>query len=432
MSNKKRRKLRPESLIIIAILSALIILGVVLLTTNFAFVGKKSIHADAKTYKTRHCLVFYPDSNESYKYAKNLCKGVKDDSIHDYSLIPYGDYYQVSYGGDNRYFTDRNFNAIAVSEVSDQGKKIIFDYIRYTYKKDYPDKYYNADFISSLTLDSIDFTNVTYSIDNESLVVNIPQHEMDVRVPLKYMQQEINMNFGFENQTYVKPTYLDTDEKHPIICITFDDGPHFWYEPGDTSTEKIVNLLYKYDATGTFYCVGTNLENRETWTDYQAYNFLKNSISQGNEYGSHTQTHLYTLTNLSTADQIKTEINGPIDYMQKFLGYKVNTYRPVSGEFDDDVLNVQPVGAILWDVDSEDWLSLDVDTICDRVLSAEYETGDIIIMHDIYDETAEALETIIPELINRGCQLVTVSEMFRAMNIDVNNFSYYYGPTYYE
>ena len=37
--------------------------------------------------------------------------------------------------------------------------------------------------------------------------------------------------------------------------------------------------------------------------------------------------------------------------------------------------------------------------------------GDIILMHDLYETTADASEVLIPELVNRGFQLVTVSEL---------------------
>ena len=429
---KKKRRLKISSLIAIIVLSFLLFLVIFFLTNNLSFIGKKSVHSDAKAYKTRHCLIFYPDSKTGLDYAKEMCKGVKDDSIYDYQLIPYGDYYQVSYGGDNRYFVDKDFNNLEINEISDEGKTIILDYLRYSLKKNSPEKYYNSKNISSINIESIDFSTLTYSINNEYLRVNIPQHEIDIDVPLKYMQKQLNMNFGYRDELYSKPTYLDTSGNHPIICITFDDGPEFWDGPGESSTEKIIDLLYKYDATATFYVVGTNLENRDTWSDYQAYNLLKRSINQGNEYGSHTQTHKYELTELSTADEIRKEINGPIDYLYKFLEYKVNTYRPVQGVFNQNVLDAQPLGAILWDVDSEDWLSMDPETIYNRIMSVEYEDGDILIFHDIYDETYEALERIIPELIDQGCQLVTVSEMLKGINIDVNKLSYYYGPGYYE
>ena len=40
--------------------------------------------------------------------------------------------------------------------------------------------------------------------------------------------------------------------------------------------------------------------------------------------------------------------------------------------------------------------------------------GDIILMHSIHEASVTAAETIIPELVSRGFQLVTVSEMAQA------------------
>lgn len=47
-----------------------------------------------------------------------------------------------------------------------------------------------------------------------------------------------------------------------------------------------------------------------------------------------------------------------------------------------------------------------IQTVLEKV-----KDGDIILMHDLYDATGEASETIIPELVKRGFQLVTVSEL---------------------
>lgn len=37
--------------------------------------------------------------------------------------------------------------------------------------------------------------------------------------------------------------------------------------------------------------------------------------------------------------------------------------------------------------------------------------GRIILMHSIYNSTAEAVEELVPQLLAKGYQLVTVSEM---------------------
>ena len=427
---KKKRK--NDSFIAIAILSLLVLVVYSLLFVNFSFIGKKSIHEDARRYQTRHCLAFYPDSKEGLNKAKELCKGVRDDSIHDYTLIPYGDYYLINYGGEYRYFTDGEFNPIKVEGISDSGKNIILDYLRYTFKKQYPERYYNADFLRSLNIDSINFEEIEYDIDGENLSCYLKDYDLSLEIPLKYVQKEIGMNFGFPYEIYSKPVYLSDGKEHPIICLTFDDGPKLWTDEDLTSTERILDLLYEYDAAGTFYVVGNALEDREIWADYQVYTMLKRSINHGNEYGSHTQSHLYALSELESEESILKEISGPIDYLKEFMNYEVKTYRPVEGKFNDLVLKAQPVGAVLWDVDSEDWESDNAQQIIDQVLKYDYESGDIILFHDIYNITAEALEKIIPALVNKGCQLVNVSTMLSYYGIEPSTLSYFYGPDYYE
>ena len=427
---KKNRK--SNSLVIIAVLSILVAALYTLLFVNIGFIGKQSIHEDAKRYSTRHCLVFYPDSKEGLKKAKELCKGVKDNSVHDYSLIPYGDYYLINYGGDYRYFTDSEFNPIRVEGISESGKNIVLDYLRYTIKKVNPEKYYNADFLKSLNIDSIDFETIEYDIDGENLTCYLKDYDLTLNIPLKFVQKEIGMNFGFPYELYTKPVYLSDSETHPIICLTFDDGPKLWTDEDYTSTEKIIDVLYEYDAAGTFYVVGNAMEDREIWADYQVYTLLKKSINHGNEYGSHTQSHLYSLDELSSEESILKEISGPIEYLEEFMNYEVKTYRPVEGRYNDLVLQTQPVGAILWDVDSEDWESDNAQQIIDQVLKYDYESGDIILFHDIYNITADALKKIVPALINKGCQLVNVSTMLSYYDIDPSTLKYFYGSNYYE
>lgn len=432
MAVRKRKKKLNKSVIIIAILSALVVMGFLLVFTNTAFWFKSSIHSDARKYSTRHCLVFYPDSKQGKITAKSLCEGVKDDRIYDYSLIPYGDYSYVSYGNDVGYFIDKDNNPVEIKEVSDDGKKIISDYLRYTVKKYQPEKYYDSNFIEKSYIDNLDFSNVTYSIENEYLKCYFPEFEADALVPLKYIQTEIGMNFGYPNELYIKPTYIDPD--HPVICLTFDDGPDFWSSYANSSSVSIVDTLYKYDATATFYVVSYALDNREVWTDYEVYSFLKQSINNGNEYGSHTSGH-EDLVSLATADQIKRVINEPAESLDDLLSYKMVTYRPPGGAINDNVIAAQPYAAILWNVDSEDWENEDPESIYNKVMSYEYEDGDIVLFHEIYDSTAKAIEKIVPELINRGVQLVSVKDMLQYEGIDVNSLHYYYNLNpwpYYE
>ena len=418
---------KSHRLFIYLIALALIIALWLLLFVNFNFIGKKSIHQDAKRYQTRHCLAFYPPNGKDM--AKQVCKDSDNNQIFDYSLVPYGDYYLVNYGGDNKYFVDKQYQRLSISDISDEGKEIILDYIRYQIKKDHPDQYYNSSYISSINSNAVDFTNASYEIVNEDLKCHLEQFDFDIYVPIKYLQKHLDMNFGFSNDLYSKPVYIDD---HPIICLTFDGGPVLSEDRNNSSTVKIVDTLAKYDACGTFYITGFNLENREIWADYQVYSFLKYAINRGNEYGSHTQNNDTSLVDMYTAEEIYNEINGPIKYMREFMEYEMKTYRPVYGEFNDDVLNNQPVPAILWNIDSEDWAVEGSSEIYQKIVDSELESGDIIVFHDVYEDSAQAMERIIPYLIDKGYQLLTVNDMLDYYNIDINQLHYFYNPNYFE
>jgi hypothetical protein len=49
-------------------------------------------------------------------------------------------------------------------------------------------------------------------------------------------------------------------------------------------------------------------------------------------------------------------------------------------------------------------------SIIDHVLDRA-EDGCIIVMHDVYEQTADAVEIIVPQLISRGFELLTVGEL---------------------
>ena len=67
----------------------------------------------------------------------------------------------------------------------------------------------------------------------------------------------------------------------------------------------------------------------------------------------------------------------------------------------------------MWDVDTLDWETKNVQANISAVLN-NVSPGDIILMHDIYGSTADAVEKIVPALVKKGYQIVTVSEMIQA------------------
>lgn len=68
---------------------------------------------------------------------------------------------------------------------------------------------------------------------------------------------------------------------------------------------------------------------------------------------------------------------------------------------------------IQWNIDTLDWKTKNADKTVQAVLS-KVKDGDIVLMHELYSQSGDAAVRMIPELVNRGFQLVTVSEMAAA------------------
>lgn len=415
---KRRRHIRKSILyvgifLLIALVTALVIF---FLNFNFKFVGKSSIHEDALKYKTKSCLVFYPNSSTGESKAKEICESNTIDSvIYDYALIPSGDYYLVAYANGTKYYVDKNYNDLKIDSItSENGKKIVSDYLRYSMKKAEIDEAYTYEFLNDTYYTNLDLSDVNYSIDGTDVVLHFNKYNHDVHIPLKYMQEELNINLGYENEYYKKPRYVSKNRK--MISFTFDDGPDLSFK----TSGQIVDELYKYDSSSTFFILGNRLGSKQI-------EYIKGAVEKGMEYGSHTQSHS-NLTKLSSSDA-SSEILTPYNDLYNGFGYEMKLFRPPYGSINDTVLNATNLKAILWNVDSEDWkyrnmYSHDecVNVIYDKVVN-ETNENDVVLFHDIYSTSADAACKLIEYYIKNGYQIVSVSELMEALNITSKRFS---------
>ena len=68
------------------------------------------------------------------------------------------------------------------------------------------------------------------------------------------------------------------------------------------------------------------------------------------------------------------------------------------------------VPIIMWSIDTLDWKTRNTQNTVDKVLGTVRD-GDVVLMHELYRQTGDAAVQIIPALVERGFQLVTVSEL---------------------
>ena len=73
---------------------------------------------------------------------------------------------------------------------------------------------------------------------------------------------------------------------------------------------------------------------------------------------------------------------------------------------------------ILWNIDTNDWKYRNAQKTIDAVMG-KVKDGDIVLMHELYSSTADAVEYMVPKLVEQGYQLVTVSELIQYKGIQV-------------
>lgn len=184
------------------------------------------------------------------------------------------------------------------------------------------------------------------------------------------------------------------------IALTFDDGPHPIHTP------EILDILAEYDVRATFFVIGENLQ-------YYG-DLLKLEIEGGHEIGNHTYSHS-NLRNLPN-DQISKEILDAETAVSERVGHRTHLLRPPEGKVSEEVCKwaqENDYTVVCWSVDTLDWAHTSTETIVENVLSS-VEGGDIILFHDFVagnSPTPEALQIIIPTLLEEGYEFVTVSEL---------------------
>ena len=187
------------------------------------------------------------------------------------------------------------------------------------------------------------------------------------------------------------------DPTRPMVALTYDDGP------SSTATPRILKCLQDNGGRATFFMVGKQV--------VKSPDVLKQMVAQGCEVANHTYDH--TLMTKVSPSELANQLVATNQVVSDACGISPVLMRPCGGAKTDAGMNIAgaiSMPAILWSIDTLDWKTRDASQTITNVLD-NVKDGDIILMHDLYESTAEASETIIPELVSRGFQLVTVSEL---------------------
>ena len=119
---------------------------------------------------------------------------------------------------------------------------------------------------------------------------------------------------------------------------------------------------------------------------------LKYVYEKGNEIGSHTYSHKNL--NIQTEATIRKEIEDTKQVIYDTIGAYPTVIRTPYGNANKTVMNIIDGPNILWSVDTLDWSNRDTNKIINNILN-ETSDGDIVLMHEIYGFTFNAVKSAI-------------------------------------
>lgn len=187
-------------------------------------------------------------------------------------------------------------------------------------------------------------------------------------------------------------------------ALTFDDGPN------TITTPQVLDLLEKYDIPASFFLIGNNINDSSA-------EVVKRAFDMGCEINSHSKTHSFM--NQMEAEDIIAEMDFTSDKIEEITGKRPAFFRPPYIAVNDTMFDnidlpfIAGIGANDWDdkVSAEDRAKRIIDNASD---------GCIILLHDSggNSKTVEALDTIIPTLLDEGYEFLTVTDLFAKNGVE--------------
>lgn len=260
--------------------------------------------------------------------------------------------------------------------------------------------------------------NIYYDIKENEVIIYFENYKFEpefldvisIKVNYNEVKEYLNFTPKLDNE-YVNESAYDYDKNKKTIAFSFDDGPSGKY------TREIVDALKANKAKATFFMVGNKMNNYKNSLLYVYENNL--------EIGSHTYSHINMKQ--KSINEIEKELKKTRDIFYNITGSNINLVRPPYGAYNDKILSNIDYPFITWNIDTNDWRYRNKDYIVNHILE-NVTDGSIILMHDSYETTVEAVKEVLPKLYALGYQVVTVSDLaaIKGENIENNKvYSYF-------
>ena len=312
-------------------------------------------------------------------------------------------------------FTTRTYNMETgdrilltdIFEDDDETWNMLGETVRQALTDYWPDVEPDAEALNRLctreALEQADFT-----LHGMSLVLHYPAQ-------LLYPDQYTLMDVTFfypdirDRMTEEGKTETDNLSYYRTCALTFDDGPSAKNTPG------VLDALMETGARGTFFVVGNRIkENR--W-------LVQREHDNGNAIGAHNWHHgNVTKSSGSALRAMPQKVNTA---MIKSIGIPVRYDRVPGGRYPRMIEVKVGWAYIQWSLDTYDWRGISTAAVMRKVKN-KLRDGDIILCHDIKNNTAESTRQIARYLEEEGYMLLTIDELFAKDGVKLEPNKVYY------
>ena len=180
---------------------------------------------------------------------------------------------------------------------------------------------------------------------------------------------------------------LTTVGDHPVVYLTFDDGPSL------THTPLILDVLARHHARATFFVIGRFARRYPQ--------LIAAELAAGNSVGSHTWSHphLPKLSEQLISDQLVST-----RHLLRSLGANAQCFRPPFGETNAIVHRVESrmgIHEYLWTTETKDWTHTSARVDLKRA-DAGLHPGAIIVFHDGHGSGSKQAVAAVDELLRQA------------------------------
>ncbi|MBQ9210515.1 MAG: polysaccharide deacetylase family protein [Clostridia bacterium] len=252
-------------------------------------------------------------------------------------------------------------------------------------------------------LEQADFT-----LHGMSLVLHYPAEAL---YEGKHTLMSVTFFYPQIQDMMTEDAYLETDNLsyYNTCALTFDDGP------SGSNTPKVLNSLMETGATATFFVIGNRVAD---------YSYL---VQRENDEGHAVASHNWHHGNVTKSSGAALRaMPGKVNQaMIKSIGIPVRYDRVPGGRYPQMIKAKVGWAYIQWSLDTYDWRGRTTAQVMSKVKKA-IQDGDIILCHDIKDNTPETTRQMVKYLEENGYLLLTIDELFAKDGVTLQPDTVYY------